>query len=130
MERKLWHECPKCASIFESDISACPPCGTENLNSLYLTIKEVVNRVWPDIQRIWTKQPSLFDKPLAQVRAEERRELLCVLLSLLQRRASLLAADGAHAREAVPVIPASFFLWVKDNRLFLTGILVPSPRGT
>jgi len=101
MERKLWYECPKCGSVFDGDTPQCSACGTNNPRSLYLTHKEVVELVWPDILKIWTKQPSLFDESLAQVRAEKRRELLCVLLTLLQRQASLLAAEESCVREAV-----------------------------
>ena len=69
MEKELWHECPQ-GSIFDGDIPRCPACRTENLKELYLTVKEVVQRVWPDWLKIWTRQPSRFNEPLAEVRRE------------------------------------------------------------
>ncbi len=70
MEKEPWHECLKCGSIFDPDTLACPPCGTENPRKLHLTLKEVVERVWPDWLKIWTKQPSKFDGLVAAVHRE------------------------------------------------------------
>lgn len=97
MERKLWHECPKCGSVYDGDTPYCSACGTNNPGSLYLTRKEVVERVWPDLLKIWTKQPSLFFQPLA----EKRQELLVALLVILKGRIRLLEREESHAREAV-----------------------------
>jgi hypothetical protein len=70
MEKERWHECPKatCDSIFDGDTQQCPACGTENPKELSLTLKEVVELVWPNWRRIWTKQPSRFNEPVAEVR--------------------------------------------------------------
>lgn len=98
-EQELWHECPKanCGSIFDGDTSRCPACGTENPMELYLTIKEVVKRVWPDILKIWTLRPSKFDEPIAEIL---REMLLRALLQTLRERERALAT-GTYKRDCV-----------------------------
>jgi len=57
-EQELWHECIKCGSIFDADISACPPCRMENPQEVHLTLREVLQRV--ESRMVWTKQPVRF----------------------------------------------------------------------
>ncbi len=56
--RKPWKQCRNCGCILDSDVLHCSGCSKEDTEEVFLTSREVLERVPPCM--VWTKNPPIF----------------------------------------------------------------------